>query len=61
MRVALLIALSLGVALSGCGRVRDSRLNPFNWFGRAEPAAVVAVAMIVGGGILLVRAFMRRA
>ncbi len=40
MRVALLLALSFGVALSGCGSVRESRLNPFNWFGRAEPAAV---------------------
>lgn len=30
---AALIAL---LVLSSCGRVRDSRLNPFNWFGRSE-------------------------
>jgi hypothetical protein len=30
--------LILGVALvlSGCGGFRDSRLNPFNWFGRSK-------------------------
>jgi hypothetical protein len=32
-------ALILSVA-AGCGRVADSRLNPFNWFGRSEPVAV---------------------
>lgn len=30
---AALIALLL---LTSCGKVRDSRLNPFNWFGRSE-------------------------
>jgi hypothetical protein len=30
------------LVLGGCAGVRDSRLNPFNWFGRAEPAPVVA-------------------
>lgn len=24
------------LGLSACGRVRDSRLNPFNWFGRSR-------------------------
>ncbi|MFW2587030.1 hypothetical protein [Sagittula sp. SSi028] len=27
------------VILSGCGAVRDSRANPFNWFGNSAPAA----------------------
>ncbi|MBV2360997.1 hypothetical protein KUH32_14625 [Thalassococcus sp. CAU 1522] len=26
--------------LTSCGSVRDSRLNPFNWFGRSQPEAV---------------------
>jgi hypothetical protein len=26
------------VVLAGCGGFRDSRLNPFNWFGRSEAA-----------------------
>lgn len=30
---AALIAL---LVLTSCGKVRDSRLNPFNWFGRSE-------------------------
>ena len=28
--------------LSGCGTIRDSRLNPFNWFGRAESRELAA-------------------
>jgi hypothetical protein len=32
-KIALLVTLC--VALSGCGRLRESRLNPFNWFGRS--------------------------
>jgi hypothetical protein len=37
------LALILSVALAGCGAVRESRLNPFNWFGRSAPAEKVAV------------------
>lgn len=37
------LALTLTVALAGCGGLRDSRLNPFNWFGRSAPAARVVV------------------
>lgn len=29
--------------LAGCGGLRDSRLNPFNWFGRSEEAEKVAL------------------
>ncbi|VDC30784.1 hypothetical protein [Pseudogemmobacter humi] len=29
--------LCLAFSLAACGAVRDSRLNPFNWFGRSEP------------------------
>jgi hypothetical protein len=34
MSKSLLAALSLVLVVSACGTVRDSRLNPFNWFGR---------------------------
>lgn len=37
------LALTLTVTLAGCGGLRDSRLNPFNWFGRSAPAARVVV------------------
>ena len=35
-RTALLITLALPVGLASCGRIRDSKLNPFNWFGRSR-------------------------
>ncbi len=36
MTVRLTLMLCAALALSACG----TRLNPFNWFGRSEPAAV---------------------
>lgn len=33
----------LVLALAGCGGMRDSKLNPFNWFGRSQPAEKVAL------------------
>lgn len=38
------LALTLTLALASCGGFRDSRLNPFNWFGRSAPAERVEVA-----------------
>lgn len=38
------LVLTLTLALAGCGGFRDSRLNPFNWFGRSAPAEKVEVA-----------------
>lgn len=35
--VVVLLVASLGV--SGCARLRDSRINPFNWFGRSQATA----------------------
>jgi hypothetical protein len=35
------LTLTAGLGLAGCGRIRDSRLNPFNWFGRSEVAEKV--------------------
>ncbi len=39
----LVILLSVMLVLTSCGRIRDSRLNPFNWFGRSQPIETVAV------------------
>ncbi len=36
-------ALSILLLLSACGAVRDSRFNPFNWFGGAEERRVAVV------------------
>jgi len=40
------------LVLSGCGAVRDSRINPFNWFGRAqvEPVASAEVNPLIPTG-----------
>ncbi len=41
-RTALLMTLALPAGLASCGRIRDSRLNPFNWFGRSRRQATTA-------------------
>ena len=38
-----LLLLTLCATLAGCGGFRESRLNPFNWFGRSEPRETVVV------------------
>ena len=35
--------VSLCLLLIGCGGFRDSRLNPFNWFGRSEPRETIVL------------------
>lgn len=42
MRKPLLAALSVLLLVSACGKIRESRLNPFNWFGRSEAAQTTA-------------------
>jgi hypothetical protein len=42
MRLPLLAALATVTALTACGGFRESRLNPFNWFGRSQQVATVA-------------------
>lgn len=45
MKTPVLATLALSLTLAGCGSVRESRLNPFNWFGRStETAATLAPA-----------------
>lgn len=36
MRKTIPLILVAALVLTSCGRIRDSRVNPFNWFGRAE-------------------------
>lgn len=40
MRKSFTTVLIASLLLTGCGTVRDSRLNPFNWFGRSQPVPV---------------------
>ncbi|SIO26993.1 hypothetical protein SAMN05444722_1115 [Rhodovulum sp. ES.010] len=40
MRAPLLIILVAALTLGGCASVRESRLNPFNWFGGATEERV---------------------
>ena len=40
MRRTIPLLLIAALVLSSCGRIRDSRINPFNWFGRAESRQV---------------------
>ncbi len=36
-------ALTLALILAGCGGLRDSKLNPFNWFGKSEETEKLAL------------------
>lgn len=42
MNTPLVAALCATLALGACSTVSNSRLNPFNWFGGSEEAAVVS-------------------
>ena len=44
MRKTVSVLLVSTLVLSACGGFRDSRVNPFNWFGRGEPAPVAATS-----------------
>jgi hypothetical protein len=39
----LLVVSMAAAALAGCGGFRQSRLNPFNWFGRSEPRETIVL------------------
>ncbi|NEY91324.1 hypothetical protein [Tabrizicola oligotrophica] len=36
MRLPLTLALTAVMALTSCAAIRESRFNPFNWFGRSQ-------------------------
>lgn len=40
MRLPLTLALTAVMALTSCGAIRGSQLNPFNWFGRSQERQV---------------------
>lgn len=42
MRKTLTLLLVSSLTLAACGAVRDSRVNPFNWFGQARSEPVEA-------------------
>lgn len=42
MRALVLLSVALTLSLGGCGRVAESRVNPFNWFGGSEEVEVAA-------------------
>lgn len=42
MRITLSILLISTLTLTACGSVRDSRINPFNWFGQSRSVSVQA-------------------
>ncbi len=44
MRKSVSILMISALVLAGCGGVRDSRLNPFNWFGRSKAERVVTAS-----------------
>lgn len=40
MQKPLLASLAMVLALSACGPIRDSRINPMNWFGRSSTETI---------------------
>ena len=61
MRKSILYGVATALLLTGCGSMRDSGLNPFNWFGRSrsEPVAEGTVNPLIperSGGIFRRRA-----
>lgn len=49
MKKALIAAFALTLATAGCGTIRESRLNPFNWFGK-DRAEAQATTLAPRGG-----------
>ncbi len=45
MRTPLLAALTVVMTLGACSTVRESRVNPFNWFGRSTEETVDATVL----------------
>lgn len=43
MKRTILAVLAISLTVTACGRIRDSRVNPFNWFGRDRSETVEVV------------------
>ncbi len=43
MRRPIAVLLVATIAVTGCSRIRESRLNPFNWFGKSKSEQVQVV------------------
>lgn len=43
MRARHITVLTLCLILAGCGGFRDSKLNPFNWFGKSQPKETIVL------------------
>lgn len=43
MKTPIAALLIVTITVAGCGRIRDSKLNPFNWFGRSKAEQTVVV------------------
>ena len=46
MRLPILAVLILGTTLTGCATIRESRLNPLNWFGQSRAAPVIELSAL---------------
>lgn len=44
MRILLALTMVSSMALAGCGGLRDSRVNPANWFGKSQSRPVAAAS-----------------
>ncbi|GGH51310.1 hypothetical protein GVY41_07405 [Frigidibacter albus] len=49
----LVLVLTLATSLAACGTIRDSRINPFNWFGGAQsqPTTISQVELVADGRV----------
>ena len=52
------LVLGLAVAVAGCGGLRQSRLNPFNWFRKSEPRETIVLPDAKEDGRLLAEVVM---
>jgi hypothetical protein len=48
------VVLGLAVAVAGCAGVRQSKLNPFNWFRKSQPRETIVLPTAAGDGRPLV-------
>jgi hypothetical protein len=50
MKSPLVAVLTLSLVLAGCSGFRDSRINPFNWFGKSRQAEAITLVPVGGYG-----------